>query len=339
MFIVRPSHPQILDLCSQIDAIGDELSAIDLGAFTFPDGGDELSQRVAWQLSQRLNELALKIVRIDDACAETSGWQEVGNVCFVSALQLRDLRRELAEHRDYEDLLVTCESALRLVRRMLQAIRDAVRAASGEPRVASAIFADEIAAALTVRRLYNDLRRRLRPCAGQGNGASSASGDRSAVLRALQHAAGALATLIGAAEFRVVRAGDRLLILRLHARVIDWARTGGSVAAGAQLLLDVETAAELLRDVNQRQELRAHDEQLAAALAAALATTTNIARQLGALALLDGHDLELDELIARVREDRLDAAALDRLRAALLRIARHDDGEDQRDLARTPLAK
>ncbi|HWE27841.1 MAG TPA: hypothetical protein VHB97_07555, partial [Polyangia bacterium] len=330
--IVRPTHPQILDLCSQIDAIGDELSAIDLGAFTFPDGGDALSQGVSWQLSQRLNELAMKVVLVDDACAETAGWQEVGDVCFVSSAQLRGLRRRLAEHRDYEDLLVACESALRLVRRMLQAIRDAVRAASGEPRVTSAIFADEIAAALTVRRLYNELRRGFRPCAGH---------DRPAVSRALHDAADALATLIGAAEFPVVRAGDRLLILRLHGRVIDWARTGGSVAEGLQLLLDVETAAELLRGVNQRQELRAHDEQLAAKLAAALPPmmTTDIAAHLGDLALLDGHDVEVDRLIAAAREDRLDAEQLGRLRAALVRIARHDDGDGHRDFARTPLAK
>ena len=332
MFIVRPTHPQILDLCSQIDAIGDELSALDLAGFTFPASVDALSQRLSWVLSQRLSELLTKVVTLDEACAQTPGWQEVGNVCFVSAVQLRGVRRRLAEHHGYEDLLVACESGLRHVRRMVQAIRDAVRDASGEPRdLAPAIFADEIAAALTVRRLYNNFRRALAPCAGN---------DRPAVVRALQYAAGALATLVGAHDFPVVRASDRLLILRLQSRVIGWARSGGSVDEGLRLAQDVETAAELLRGVNQRQELRAHDEALAAKLAAtAPANLTELARYWNELAELDGHDDELDRLIAATRDGGLDSAQLGRLQAALLRIARHDDDGGALDLAQTPLAK
>lgn len=333
MVIVRPAHQYLLDLCSQIDAIGDELSAIDLRSFTFPHCAAALSQEVATVLLDRLGALLEKVALIDEVCAHTPGWQEVGDVCFVSAVQLRGVRRRLADHQGYEDLLVACESGLRHVRRMLWALRDAANVASGQSRVpTAAIFADEIAAALTVRRLFNQFRRSLRPCAGD---------DRPAVSQALQYAAGALATLIGAHEFPIVRASDRLLLLRLQARVIGWARDGGSVDDGVRLLQDVATAAELLRDVNQRQELRAYDEQLAAKLAATVpATAADLARYLVELGQLDGHDDELDRLIVAARGTLLDSLQLGRLRAALARIARPDyDAGYADDFAQTPLAK
>ena len=321
MVIVREAHPYLLDLCSQIDAIGGELSGIDLRAFTFPSSAVELWQRVATVLLQRLNQLLDKVALVDETAAATPGWQDVGDVCFVSAVQLRGVRRQLTEQQGYEDLLVACESGLRHVRRMLWALRDAANVASGQSRVPSAaIFADEIAAALTVRRLFNKFRRSLRPCT---------SDDRAAVVQALQAAAHALAMLIGALEFPVVRASDRLLLLRLERRVIGWARDDGSVADGLRLLQDVATAAELLRDVNQRQELRAFDEQLAGRLAATMPANVNeLTRYLGELGQLDGHDDELDGLIAIARNTMLDSLQLGQLRAALSRIAGVNDDYD-----------
>ena len=138
MVIVREAHPYLLDLCSQIDAIGGELSGIDLRAFTFPSSAVELWQRVATVLLQRLNQLLDKVALVDEAAAATPGWQDVGDVCFVSAVQLRGVRRQLTEHQGYEDLLVACESGLRHVRRMLWALRDAANVASGQSRVPSA---------------------------------------------------------------------------------------------------------------------------------------------------------------------------------------------------------
>jgi hypothetical protein len=58
------------------------------------------------------------------------------------------------------------------------------------------------------------------------------------------------------------------LLRSQHERLLEWSRSGKARAAGLQLLEDISTSAGLLRDINRRQELRAHDTAMIRALLA-----------------------------------------------------------------------
>jgi hypothetical protein len=92
-----------------------------------------------------------------------------------------------------------------------------------------------------------------------------------------------------------------------------------------------------LRGVHQRQELRRHDEALAARLLQAPPeSAADAARFLDELSRLDGHHDELDQLIVAARAGDLLPAQRERLTAALQRIAGACHAED---LAQVPMAK
>jgi hypothetical protein len=188
----------------------------------------------------------------------------VADVCFAGTFELNRARVGLNRARSAEDQLVAAETALRGSRTA------------------------DLRSALDVRRLYAQFRHALRR--PEGN-------DAQAVLMALRYAAGALATLIASPPYARARASDRSLLRRLQERMLDWSRRGRDVELGLQLLDDVWTSADLLRDVNRRQELRAHDSALIAALLGA--EDHVVLNRFGELTPLLGLDDELDLLIER----------------------------------------
>jgi hypothetical protein len=238
-------------------------------------------------------------------------WQQVGNLAFAARSELRRAERVLlAPGDDHDRLLVACESARRKLRRAIHALLDAAGAALGCEFPLSGVAA-EVEAAVAVRRMFAKFRRSL-PACDVSDGAQ--------VRRALRFAAVSLAVMVGSSDFGDIRAPDRQLLLGLQARILAWARDGGSESTGRQLYLDLQTAADLLRAIDQRQELVAHDhawlEKIARALGVDAPPEDVLRRVAPGLHAIAGKDDVLDA-IAAAPLDGGAAAQVARLRARL----------------------
>lgn len=218
----------------------------------------------------------------------------VGDVCFAGGLELRRVLRELDAARAPDDAAIAGEAARRKLRRGVRAVLESAREA-GDPDILGGEHQGhhqvaDLAPALAVRRLYATFRRALR---------APVDASPEAVLMAVRYAGGGLAALLTSPDYGEVRAADRIVLRRLRERVLTWARERGSLTEGHRLLADVATTADLLRGINRRQELRAHDLALIAQLAAG--PTDDVTGWLARLEALFGLDDELDRLAAAAR--------------------------------------
>lgn len=214
------------------------------------------------------------------------------DLCFGGAMELGGVVRQLDEARTPDEALVACEAGRRKARRALRAVLEAAADLEGGavPRDTDAEVARleaEIENAIVVRKLYARFRRSLRR-------PSAETPDE--VMSCLRYAAGALAMLLTATESSNLRVSDRSMLRGLRDRVFAWARSDKDPRAGLDLLEDVFTSADLLRGINQRQELRAHDRALVADLVRA-ARFTSGTPQVDAFSRIEGMDDEIDSLI------------------------------------------
>lgn len=275
--------------------------------------GKDFSLIRAAQLAAKLDRLLLRALTIaeelDAAAGATesdvdggdAGWRRVSvpppredlsNLCFGGALELRQMRDEIqaADQQELE-LLIACERASRKLRRVIGAILEAAERACDDPVPRVVPTVDELEGALAVRRLYARFARGLR---------SYSADDRASVLNALRYAAGSLAAMVVSAEFAEARIADRRMLLGLHARLLAWARGGHDLCEAERILSDVAATAELLRGVSRRQELRAHDRALVDALLADRPRdVAQMRRFLARMRGLEGADDQLDVLVSR----------------------------------------
>ncbi|RYZ04871.1 MAG: hypothetical protein EOO73_22105 [Myxococcales bacterium] len=219
----------------------------------------------------------------------------IEDVCFVASFELGRALRTLQGAAGLEARSIAAESAIRKLHRVLYAVMagaERLRGASlqGTEPLRRRLGA-ELESALAVRRLYVSFRRALR---------RPENDSREAVLTALRYAAGGLATIAASPHYHSVRLSDRTLLLHQRDRLLDWAHAGKPTQAGVQLLEDLFTCADLLKDINRRQELRAHDLRLIRELVGD--TTREREDWLLKLERLAGLDGELDELTAQLRK-------------------------------------
>jgi hypothetical protein len=244
--------------------------------------------------------------------------------CFAIQHELGPVRNQLADTTaDHELILVACDRACRKLRRSLSALAGALGAGRGRTTGTQDPWTDRASAAVAVRTIYTKFREAL---------ASGPDGtDASQVFAAMRRSATALAVLCGDEDFSEVRVQDRLLLRSLQRRTLAWGRSP-DVRTGMQLYGDIRAAADLLRAINMRQELLAHDAQLIEEAALAIAqdglSQPRLALLVGRMRALRGLDDELDQLLKRAyRGEGLDGLrtpltdALHRLRAAF-----HRDG-------------
>jgi len=223
--------------------------------------------------------------------------QKIEDVCFAGALELNRALRELQAARDADALLTAAESAQRKLGRSIRAV---LRLARADAALGSANLVDEgplrgqheqeLQTALAVRRLYADFRRTLRRPENDSS---------EAVLTALRYAAGAVAILTASPHYVDLRVADRALLRRLRDRLLEWSRAGKAKESGVQLLNDIFTCADLLRDINRRQEVHAHDRQLAGELVRDSGRAP--AEWLKDLERLTGLDDTIDAVIVRAK--------------------------------------
>jgi hypothetical protein len=216
----------------------------------------------------------------------------LADVCFAGALELSRALLALGRAGSADELLMAMETALRKLRRAIRAVLDVAHEsgvsahATGEHLRQSDDF--DLASTLLVRRLYAIFRRGLRRSEGE---------DAPAVLMTLRYAASALATLISSPHYGQARVSDRALLRRLQERLLAWARSDQRADRGLELLDDVWTSADLLRGINRRQELRAHDDALIQELC--VGPESDAQTWLARVRPLFGLDDQLDTLLDR----------------------------------------
>jgi hypothetical protein len=237
------------------------------------------------------------------------------DVCFVAGLELSRSLGGLVVANGAGGVVAAVEIALSKLHRVLHAVLTCARDIAGaplesEPQLERRLAA-ELESSLAVRKLYGRFRKSLRRAEAQ---------DRQAVLTALRYAAGALASLVASPHYYALRVSDRELLRRQRERLLEWAHAGNPTSAGLQLLEDIFTCADLLRGVNRRQELRAHDAQLLRELARD--TTRDRAAWLAELDRLSGMDDTLDALAAQLAA----ATGLEPVIAIIVRLSFLIDG-------------
>jgi len=225
------------------------------------------------------------------------------DVCFAGSLELTRAVRALNGAKSADDQLIAAETARRKLARAIHAVVQVARDSGITDFVGGTQsfrrLEGELESALVVRRLYAEFRRSLRR-------AETESAE--AVLTALRYAAGAVAVLTASPHYAVMRVSDRALLRRQRDRLLEWSRAGKPLREGQQLLEDIWTCADLLRDINRRQELRAHDNSLIRELLRESASDRP--GWLDQLARLTGLDSALDSLIVESRKTATEAERL-----------------------------
>lgn len=256
---------------------------------------------------------------IDLEAVDPDAWQprstraaSIADVCFAGSYELRRAERELALARAGTERVIAIDLNLRKLRRAVRAVLETARD-SGVIDVLGGVHQGlhrvaDLDSGLAVRKLYAEFRAKLR---------APAEHTDESVMDAMRYAAGALASLVASPDYADVRAADRTLLRGLRERVLRWARTDRAARTGLDILSDVSSSGELLRGINQRQELRVHDQQIVRALIA----ERDIERWTVGLEALRGLDDNVDRLALdlqgapdRSARELVAAGLLDRLR-------------------------
>jgi hypothetical protein len=173
----------------------------------------------------------------------------------------------------------------------------------------------EVEAAVAVRAMYGKFRDSLVEC-----DASSPS----SIDRAIRFGSVSLAVMIGSPAFGEARLADRIAVIAIQSRVLQWAREGRNPGQGVKLHQDLCTMADLLGSINRRQELQVHDAALVDDALERLEGGPDQAafREVaGRLSRLRGCDQEMDQLLALAFSGKEGPVLVSRIQAALRRLA------------------
>jgi hypothetical protein len=233
----------------------------------------------------------------DTASAKVDDLRDIylslSDVCVLAQCELRTLTQQLERTATRADLVVVvAESTFRKVRRIVGRAQWLLAPLIGRTADVERQEQEIVSNSITVRRLYGQFRRAIVRC----------TSDDASVMSAMRAAAIAVAALLGHVDAYELRIQDYQLLGELQARIEGWIRENGRPAAGRRIHADVSAFAELTRMVNRRQELRAHDQGVLAAIAD------------GAFPALLGDDAARDALVALTDrlvglDDALDAIA------------------------------
>lgn len=294
-----PATPLLLalrDLVSELPTTVPDIDTHELEIFTAGKHVAILAERARGLLHELETVTNLTAAEPDLAAVDPDAWSpgatkapSVADVCFAGLYELRRADRQLASARTLVEQVIAIEIVLRKLRRAIRAVLEAARDVGGVDvlggihqglhRVA------DVESGLAVRRLYADFRAALRAPTAE---------TPEAILEAMRYAAGALATMLASPAYPDVRAADRSLFRVLRERVLRWAREDRAPRSGRAILSDVVSSGELLRAINQRPELRAHDQAIVRSFAS-LDLDTWLLR----LDALRGLDDTVDRLVAQ----------------------------------------
>jgi hypothetical protein len=180
----------------------------------------------------------------------------VENMAFIVGLELRQREERLGHLTSASGVLALigeCDSALRRIRKGLCAVDVALAEACGVARGLD--FASELQESLTVRAAYAKFRGRV-----LAGGTPTLAGVHARVRAMGTH----IAMLVGWEAYPCLRARDRLQLRDLQQRILTWLlpENRSNALAGLRLWQDLVGFADLLVQVNRRQELVEHDGRL-----------------------------------------------------------------------------
>ena len=240
--------------------------------------------------------------------------REVSSLAFVARGQLMELQEALGsalEHKKVWAVAAHADAGLRHAGKALIATESAICEYEGLP-ARDRRWVD-LKDSLETRRLYGQFRRAILRLGDP---------DREELTAQLRNAATRIAILRNLEFYPFLRIEDRLTIRQLQKRIVAWLRGAcdSGEEAGQRLWQDLVAFARLLIKVNDREELREHDRQVAAAVRRMLFNSKRPAKRLGESQLkelerLVGRDEELDHVILNAGEH-----SVDDLRAPLERI-------------------
>ncbi|MEM9556319.1 MAG: hypothetical protein AAGC60_18835 [Acidobacteriota bacterium] len=251
---------------------------------------------------------------LDDVGGEDDFLKEIGAAISseLAARELSDLafvtRTQLAESHDALETALKnqylwivashADTGLRRVGKGLITIESAIREYEGLEPIERR-WAD-LADALEIRRLYGQFRRAI------ARGGEEPEGEE--LRTQLRSAANRIAILRDLKIYPFLRIYDRIPIRRLQKRILEWLeRDDGDPAKneeGMQLWSDLLSFAELLKQINNREELREHDRRTVTRLVRLLFEAKSMPPQ-----ILPGHLEALEQLLGR--DDQLDRIVLD----------------------------
>lgn len=185
--------------------------------------------------------------------------QEVSNIAFAVRVQLKETYDALVNaSRDQQVWIVAshADTGLRRAGKGLITLESTIREYEGLDPVERTW--SRLQDSLEIRRLYSQFRRGIaklgRPV------------DADALHGALRSAANRIAILRDRKIYPLMRISDRLPIRRLQKRILTWLdgphETAEACEEGRRLWSDLLSFAELLVQVNHREELRANDRRV-----------------------------------------------------------------------------
>ena len=224
--------------------------------------------------------------------------REVSSLAFATRTQLKENRDALVtaiEHRNIWVVASHADTGLRRVCKGLITVEAAAREYENvEPL--ERLWSD-IKDSLETRRLYGQFRRSLNR--------HEEPADAAEVEEQLRKAAHRIAILRDRKIYPFLRVYDRVPIRRLQKRIHAWleqSEGAGKEQEGRHLLSDLHSFAELLKQINNREDLREHDRRTSMRLYRIFFSSKNAPKQLepghlGDLELLLGRDDELDQIV------------------------------------------
>lgn len=221
----------------------------------------------------------------------------VDEIAFFAKMELRqriDRVTRAADAKDPQHLLVECDGALRRIRKSLSAVDATIAKAEAVPR--KLVFETELDTAVWVRQAYGEFRHAV-----FGGGTPAPEELYKRFRRIGTH----IPMLTGKRRYHVIRVQDRLLFRALHARILGWLREhgiAGDPVSGTRLWQDICGFAEMLKLVNRRQELVAHDRELIEAVLDAMDEGDNAPAAQGIRLLLEPLAGYNDDIDAFLRE-------------------------------------
>lgn len=229
------------------------------------------------------------------ASGALDGYDALCQVTYLARMEItRVLERISATPNTTTDNLVLHGASLyRKVWRGVGVVEDALaRLLGAEPR---ADVVSNLTSSLRVRKVYAWFRRSIDV---------DSQPRKETIQKALRKVGTRIAALIGKEEYRDLRPDDRVLFSRLQRRILEWlALEFPSYDEGRRLWEDCRAMGDILRQVNLRADLIAHDARLARSLLEELTVfgeTERIGPQLFLrLAPLEGLDDELDGAFAQ----------------------------------------
>jgi hypothetical protein len=255
----------LIERVSELDVqVPDDGGVVEVATGLAPSMAELLQEGITQlQWVERLYETAApeeagvpdSLLEIGELISAEMAVREVGDLAFLARNELATCRRDLQISQREGDVLKlasACETSLRRLRRILVSIESAVYEYEGrEPPMR---ILPDLKISLQVRNLYGRLRREI---LARGSATSGRMEDH------LLAVASRLGELRDLNIYPFLRFDDRIQIRDLLERIADWLREGSEADQnGQRLWQDLLGFAELLKQVNHRQELREHDRQV-----------------------------------------------------------------------------